>query len=101
MTRPLTATGALSTLSIGGEAGPRGRAKLLLSREPGDASTRSSGSAGASPSRGRRTIKLRLDRALVDVGWDKTLWSAGPPDIDVVWRAMVGLRPKRLVPPYD
>ena len=41
-----------------------GRAKLLLSRELGDTSTRSRGSAGASPSRLRRTPNLSLDEAL-------------------------------------
>ncbi len=53
-----------STLDLGVEPGPRGRAKLLLSRESGEASTRSRGSAGASPSRGRRTTKSSLDGPL-------------------------------------
>ena len=42
-------------------------AKLLLSCEPGDASTRVSGSAGTPPSRGSRTHKSSLDGALVFV----------------------------------
>ena len=58
------ALGALSTLGFGVEPGPPGRAKLLLSREPGDTPTRVSGSAGASPSRGWRIPKSRLDGAL-------------------------------------
>ena len=52
---------ALSTLGLGVEPGPSGSAKLLLSREPGDASNPVSGSAGASPSRGRRTPKSSID----------------------------------------
>ncbi len=44
--------------------GPPRRAKLLLSREPGDSSTRSRGSAGASPFRGRRTPTSTLNGVL-------------------------------------
>ncbi len=60
----LWSASASSTLGFRVEPVPPGRAKLLLSREPGDTSTRSRGSAGASPSRGRRTPKSRLDGPL-------------------------------------
>ncbi len=55
---------ASSTLSFGVEPGPPGRAKLLLSREPGGVSTRSRGLAGASPSRGKRTLRASIGDAL-------------------------------------
>ena len=57
--------GARSSLDFGVEPVPRGRAQLRLSREPGDTSTRSRGSAGASPSPCKRTPKSSIDGALV------------------------------------
>ena len=47
----LLLTSAPSTLSLGVAASQFGRAKLLLSREPGTTFSRVSGSAGAAPSR--------------------------------------------------
>ncbi len=38
---------------------------------------------------------------LVDVGWDKLALERWPTLCDAVWWAMVSLRPKRLVPPYE
>ena len=34
------------------------------------------------------------------VGWDKVALDRRPTKLREVWREMVGLRPKRLVPPY-
>ena len=35
------------------------------------------------------------------VGWDKVALDRRPTTLRAVWREMVGLRPKRFVPPYN
>ena len=56
-----------SRLRIGVEPGPSGRAKLLLSREPGDTLSGRCGSAGASPSRREANPKIKPFGALEQI----------------------------------
>ncbi len=54
-------------LGVGCSLARGGRGKPVLSREPGDMSTRQNGSAGASPSRLRRVLTISAEGAPVSL----------------------------------